>query len=438
MPSPIMRATHQAAFATILHNKNINFRLAIICMAAASVGLSMVFISLAKLLLVMCGLTTLLFARRDLKTGQQLSGRKTPAAVLLALFAFALSLFWTVAPQTEALDALAKYGKLLVIILMMMLVRNRCEALYALSAFIGAQIFLLASSWLLFAHLPVPWATSDMATHYAVFSSYLDQGIIGAVFAAVCWHLRFLFPGRFGRQAAIFLALMALLNVFFVLEGRSGHVVAIALLSIAMMWEMPKKYRALAVLLPFVLAVTLFFSSTQVRQRLVLAQTEVQAYSQGQSNTSSGIRLNFWSRAIQIMAEHPLAGAGIGSWSSEYNRLERAENPAHVDIHSNGNPHQEYLLWGVQLGLPGVLLLLMLMLAMLADTRPMPQPFARATQSTLLALATACFFNASLYDAQIGDFFCVLLGLLLAAGLSHPVSHPVNPRLDLQLYKPAP
>lgn len=421
MPSPIMRATHQAALATILHTKTINFRLAIICMAAASVGLSMVFISLAKLLLVLCGLATLLFARSAMTTSQPLAGLKTPVAVLLALFAFALSLFWSVAPQAEALGALAKYGKLLNIVLLLLLVRSRREAFYALSAFVGAQAFLLTGSWLLFAHLPVPWATSDMATtHYAVFSSYLDQGIMGAVFAAVCWHLRFLFPGRFGRQAAIFLALMALLNVFFVLEGRSGHVVAIALLSIAMMWEMPKKYRALAVLLPFVLAVTLFFSSSQVRERLVLAQTEVQAYSLGQSNTSSGIRLNFWSRAIQIMAEHPLAGAGIGSWSGEYNRLERAENPAHVDINSNGNPHQEYLLWGVQLGLPGVLLLLMLMLAMLADTRTMPQPFARATQSTLLALAAACFFNASLYDAQIGDFFCVLLGLLLAAGLSPP------------------
>ena len=187
------------------------------------------------------------------------------------------------------------------------------------------------------------------------------------------------------------------------------------------MWELPKKYRALAVLLPFVLAVTLFFSSTQVRERLVLAQTEVQAYSsQGDPDTSSGIRLNFWHRAIQIMMERPLAGAGIGSWSGEYNRLQRAQNPAHVDINSNGNPHQEYLLWGLQLGFPGLFLFVMLMLAMLADTRTMPQAFVRATQSTLLALAAACFFNASLYDAQIGDFFCVLLGLLLAAGLSPP------------------
>ena len=110
----------------------------------------------------MCGLTTLLFARRDLTTGHPLSGRKTPTAVLLALLAFALSLLWTVAPQFEALGALAKYGKLMNIVLLLLLVRNRREALYALAAFVIAQTFLLTSSWLLFAHLPVPWATSDI------------------------------------------------------------------------------------------------------------------------------------------------------------------------------------------------------------------------------------------------------------------------------------
>lgn len=52
------------------------------------------------------------------------------------------------------------------------------------------------------------------------------------------------------------------------------------------------------------------------------------------------------------MGQHPLAGAGVGSWSTESNRLQREKNPTHIDIDSNGNPHQEYLMWGVQLGVP--------------------------------------------------------------------------------------
>jgi len=52
----------------------------------------------------------------------------------------------------------------------------------------------------------------------------------------------------------------------------------------------------------------------------------------------------------------------------------------------------------------------------------MEAPHARALQSTLVALAVACLFNSTLYDGLIGDFFCVLIGLLLALGLSKPAT----------------
>ncbi|MGA8786398.1 MAG: O-antigen ligase family protein [Polaromonas sp.] len=423
-----MLTTHPATPTTILLKKTINFRLAVICLAAASVGLSMAIISIAKFLLLVWGVTTLLVPRPATGAGKPLTGLRTPVVVLFVFFAFATSLLWTLAPQADALGSVAKYGKLIVIALLMLLIRDRREAMYALGAFALAQLLLVASSWMLYAHLPVPWATSNMAlTQYAVFSSYLDQGIISAVFAAICWHLRFLAPGRFGRQLAIFTALVSLGNVFFVLSGRSGHVVAIALLSMAIMWELPKRYRAVVVLLPFLLAVVLFFSSGKVRERMTLVKSEVQSYStQAEPTSSSGIRLNLWRRAIQAIGQHPLAGSGVGSWSTEYNRLERAQNPAHVDIAGNGNPHQEYLLWGVQLGIPGILLLCALMLSVLRDTLRMEKQYARAAQSTLLALAVACLFNASIYDAQIGDFFCVSLGLLLALGINNNANQTVS------------
>jgi O-antigen ligase len=406
-----------------LRTKTINFRLAIICLAAASVGLSIAIISIAKLLLLACFMALpLLLARNLPNNGAGLTKTWTPAAVLLVLLVFALSLLWTVAPQKEALGSLAKYGKLAIIIAMMALIRDRREALYALTAFALAQLLVVASSWLLFAHLPVAWASSRTTlSHYTVFSGYLDQGIMSAVFAAVCWHLRSLVPGRYGSQAAALVAIASLANVFFVLAGRSGQVVGVALLSLAIMWQLPRKYRVAAVALPFLLMLLLFVSSPTMRERLTLLKTEVQAYSpQKDTSTSSGVRLTFWRTAAQLIVQKPFAGAGIGSWSTEYNRIEHERNPAHQDIEPNGNPHQEYLLWGVQLGIPGLLLIAAFMVSVLRDTLKMEAPYARAAQSALLALAVACLFNSTLYDGLIGDFFCVLIGLLLALGLSKP------------------
>ena len=160
---------------------------------------------------------------------------------------------------------------------------------------------------------------------------------------------------------------------------------------------------------------------------------EVQTYSaQQKSLTSSGIRLELWLKAIGIISAHPLAGLGVGSWSTEYNRLEHEKNAAHVAINGNGNSHQEYLQWGVQLGLPGIVLLFGLFGSVFRDTWAMEPAVARTAQSALAAFMVACLFNSSLYDALIGDFFCVTLGLLLALGangkLTAGVMLPINGR----------
>ena len=407
----------------MLMGKKINLRLTIICGAAASVGLSMAFISILKFLLLLCGLTVLFKAWRlnSIKIPPVLLGKATPIAIMLVLAAFAISLAWTIAPIDQALGSLAKYAKLLIIIFIMCLIRSRREALLAAAWFAGSQLFLVLGAWALYLGIPIPWASSKMAmTEYAVFSTYLDQGIMSAVFALLCWHLRSLVPGRYGPGLAIGVGVLSLGSVLFVLSGRSGHLVAIAGLSLAIMWELPKRFRVLVVTLPFLLAALLFATSEKVRERLTVVQSEVQAYSStAQSNTSSGLRLMMWRYASIMIEQHPARGLGSGSWTTEYNRLQHADNPNFEDIQPMGNPHQEYLLWGLQLGVGGILLFLGLMLSILRDSLRMDDKYRRALQTCIAGLAVACLFNSSLYDALIGDFFCMTLGLLLALGANY-------------------
>lgn len=416
-----------------MQKRTINLRLVLVCIAAVSVGLPIALISLAKALLLVGGALILLF--RPAVTSSKVSAsavRLTSFAILTVLLAFSASLLWTTGTQAEAYNSLAKYGKLLMIPLIVMLLRSRVEAVYALGWFAAAQLALLVSSWMLYFHLPVPWATSLMAlTHHSVFSSYLDQGIMTAVFAGLCWHLRALVPGRFGQQFAIVIAALALFNVFFLLMGRSGHAVAIALISLAIMWTFPARYRAPLALLPLVLLLVVVGISPEVRNRLALVKNEVQAFSftKGESvltGSSSGIRLHLWHRAVQSILEKPVLGSGVGSWSSEFNRIERQQNTGPQVIAEMGNPHQEYLLWGVQLGIAGVFLFLGLLLSVYRDAQSLDLKARHAAQSVLAALAVACLFNSSLYDGLIGDFFCVALGLLLALGI-HKTAPPAEP-----------
>lgn len=405
-----------------------NVRVAVVCFAAASVGLSMALISMAKLLLFVTAVFSLISFGRSKFARPALAQSYVPIAVLLMLCVCAASLLWTNGPLAEGLNSLGKYGKLLTIVVLMALIRTRTEALYAVAAFLFAQTALLLASWALYFGVPVPWATSNMAlTHFSVFSAYLDQSIMSSVTAALFWHLRGLAPNKWARRLAITIAALAMVNVLFVLIGRTGHLVAIALLSLAIMWQLPKKLRLAVVVLPFILVGVLSISSTKVNERLRTVVTEVQLFSTThQADTSSGIRLSLWRRAAQMIAMEPIKGFGLGNWNHQYDIRQREQNPAYVNVTTNANTHQEYLQWGVQLGLPGVLLLIGLMACILRDSLHMEPPFARATQSVLAAFAVTCMFNSALYDAHIGDFFCVAFGLMLALGLQRPASTAVS------------
>jgi len=126
------------------------------------------------------------------------------------------------------------------------------------------------------------------------------------------------------------------------------------------------------------------------------------------------------------MAEKPLTGHGVGSFKSEFLRLEGLPPSTELGF----NAHQEFLQWGVQLGLPGIVLLAALMGTLVWDARRFPEATRRALASVVTVFGVACMFNSALTDAFIGDYFCSVLGMLLALGLNqlqatHTESNPV-------------
>lgn len=400
-----------------INSNRINARIAVVSLAAASAGLSMVVMSLGKLLLFFAVLLVVLRNKQQPKGLASWQTLWTPKIILVILAAFAGSLLWTTGPFDHSMEALGKYGKFLVIPAMLILIRTRQEATLVLIIFLGFQVFLLLSSWLLYFHVPVVWATGKHAKElFAVFSTYLDQSIMSAILAALFWHLKSLAPNRLLFYGAITVSLLALGSVFLVFVGRTGQLVGLTMIALAVFWALPRRYRLASVAIPPLIAL-LAFSFEAVPQRFLTAGSEVSSYmDKPAATTSTGVRLYFWKTSLEAMAQKPLAGSGVGSWTTQYNKIEALKNTDFEPFKVASNPHQEFLLWGVQLGVGGILLLLAFMGAVMKDLRNMDAPIARAGQSVLAALVVACLFNSSLYDANIGSFFCLTLGVLLAWG----------------------
>lgn len=415
-------------------------RLVLICFVAVTVSLPMVWISLGKLVLFGTSLIFLLDNLKRNSKDQALNSLSTVPMILLVIAAFSLGLLWTDAAPHNALLALVKHGKLLEVALLIHLIRNPREAKIALTAFLLGQSFLLLSSWLMVSGWRVPWATS--APHplfkHVVYSTYLDQTLIFSATAAIFWHLRQSWPRpQWLRLAAVAAGVAAVINVVFVQEGRTGYVAALTVLTLAIMWEIPRKWRlAGLVMAPMVLALLAYASSASFQSRVAQVLTERQSYNdKGDNASSSGFRLHAWRRSLEAIAERPIAGHGTGSWTLSVKRIEGADAAKVFGEGSTSNPHQEFLLWGVELGIGGTLLLLLLIGSLIRDALSFDPPVMRATLSVVAVMGVACLFNSSLYDALIGDFFCVTLGLLLALGVRAkpmsmlPLSRPITQAL---------
>lgn len=404
-------------------------RLALVCLSAVSVSLPMAWVSLAKVLVVVVGLAYWVYSATR-SHGTTVGPWWTPRAVALALGLFALSGLWTGADGATVGSIWIKHAKLLEVVLLAVLIRTPREARIAVTALVIGQVFLLLSSWALRVGIPVPWQAAS-ATANVVFSTYLDQSIMFATTASVLWHLRKegLWPAWLGAA----LAVLALANSLLVLEGRSGYLVALSALALAAMWAMPRRWRVPTLVATPVLALAvLALGSAQVQERVTKILTESQRFAQTQEVRefdSSGWRLNAWKRSVQAFAQQPLIGHGIGNWTPAVKQFEGAHADAVFGVGNASNPHQEYLLWAVELGVLGLALLLGILTSLVRDACRFPTSTARALVAATVATAIACMFNSALYDDLMGDYLVVTLGILWALGIRQAAA--MTPQTDL-------
>lgn len=394
-----------------------NIRLLVVCMAAVSVSLPIAWISLAKLFLALAFVGEVI--RRVMQKSATTAFHSLSIAQLVpwVLVGAFLSVLWAQANLATALASVVKHSKLIFLLLPAYLLRDENEVRRALQWFCAGVLFLMASAWLLAAHVPLPWATHTGGRN-AVFSTYLDQSMIMATSAAVFWHLRNVSWSRwFGTVCAA----SAAGNVF-LLEGRTGYVLLVALGGLLLAWRCPPNWRmrayglAAALVLACVSLAYLYAQQNPDRH----GPTD-RAYKEADQELSSDQwRLNAWRRSLQAIEQRPLVGYGAGGWKAAIIPLEGARAQATLGDGAIGNPHQQFLLWGVEFGLPGMAALILIFLLLAREALRFDSDVARATWSVLAACAIAGMFNSVLYDDSIGDFYCIVIGLLIALGIHRP------------------
>ena len=402
----------------------INPRLAVVVLIAFSVSLPIAALSLCKVLLFVTGLCFLVKEALARSPNTIIPKGLTTPMILIAIALWSCSLYWTAALQDDALVAFVKHGKLLTIPILLFLVKDSKEIHTGLLALASGQCLVMVSSWLMAFNIPLPWVVrpsgpADPLTQFVPYAdSYLDQSIMLAATAGIFWHLARHKTRSFSKSLCLLFVLGCILNVLVLMPGRTGYLLAIATACLAAIFEVPARLRiAAAVFSPLILGIALFYTVPQFQQRIKLATEEMSSYGTSPVVGSSiGSRLNMWKLSASAIASNPIPGYGIGNWTPVVKKLYGSNSEIVFGNGNSSNPHQELLLWTVELGLVGAALYLGVFWALLRDTQNFATPIHRANLSLISMLFLTCLFNSPLYDDLMGDYFCIAIGLLLALG----------------------
>lgn len=341
-----------------------------------------------------------------------------PAIWLMALFGMVLvGMLYTPAPWHWVSVNLGKYAKFAyAVVLMLLLARFPQWQKRALWAFVVAMLFIVASTWLN-VWFVLPWSTTKTPgwglTHH-VFGDYITQNVM--VSFLVVFALTKVQRPWLGRMSLVWLLVAALgvVSITHLSSGRTGVVLLLAGLVSWMLvrWGGKKLWIGLPVLVLLVAGV--LASSSVMRERIALGWTEF-AKRDVDVMSSIGHRAYNYRTVPKMMAESPIVGHGTGAYHTEVCRF--LEKPEWCDTF-RWHPHNQFLFFGADHGLIGVLLYAALLLSLYRVAMRSDHAQAKVLLVSLTSiLLVDSMINSPLFSSRESHFFLFMMALLVAMNL---------------------
>ncbi len=345
--------------------------------------------------------------------------RSNPVALsALVLFAFLLlGTLWGEGSLDDRALYMKKYGELLFIPLLMTLGFTAEDRRRALWGFALGLLLTLALSYVLWLGWLTPGGLiKGEPSNPFVFKRHITHNILMAfgslLFATFAWTSK---DARW-RWGWSLIALAAAVNVLLMVQGRTGYLIlaALTMLLLHVFWGW-RGIAASAVLVSGAFAGAYAVSSS-FHDRLDLAVNNTRNWSPNVSAKDPiSERLEFYQNTLEIIKEHPVTGVGTGGFRQAY-----AEHVAPKGLNPTRNPHNQYLLVMVQVGVVGLLLLCWLFIRQWQAADDLPEPGYRlVARGLVLTIVIGCVFNALLIDHTEKLLYCWFTGLFLSEGRQH-------------------
>jgi O-antigen ligase len=332
-----------------------------------------------------------------------------PAAALVVVLVIlaALGMLWSEAGWAPAFQGFSQFLKLLVIPLLFVHFRRSERGLWVFGAFLISCALLLMVSLILVAW-PGPFGW-PLNTHGIPVKDRIVQSgeFVLCAFGALYLALEFIRAGR--RWAAIGLAALSgafFANVLYVAASRTSLTVIPVLLVFFGLRRSGWKGALALVAAGAVLGGLIWISSPHLRERISDLSKEVQTYETAREATSSGLRIDYWTKAVGFIKDAPVIGHGTGTIRQLFERAAAGDREWQT-----ANPHNQSLAVGIQLGVIGIVALWALWLSHFLLFRGEAGLIAWIGEIVVVQNIVSSLFNSHLFDFTQGWIYVIGVGV---------------------------
>lgn len=333
-----------------------------------------------------------------------------PALVLCGLLLVAV--IYTSGDWPEVFFALGKYSKLIYFMVFLSLIDSPARRERCLNAFIAALLITLlstyASIW-----IELPWSKTrnlGWGVDHTVFKDYISQGEQMSLFILLAISKAWNSTSKHARAAWLALGLLGTVSITHLSSGRTGQVALVLILFTAAVVAVPWRYRIVSVASVALISVALVMSSSSLQRGIEKGIGE--ARHRDQTNlTSIGQRLDFLEKSVQLIRERPLFGWGTGAYPSQYCRI--ASSPEWCEA-GKFHPHNQFIFFGVELGLAGMFVFAWFMLRPLWFARSLQIADKLPISGFVGIFLVGSLTHSSLYLSTENHFFLFMMAVLMA------------------------
>ncbi|MBF0270783.1 MAG: O-antigen ligase family protein [Magnetococcales bacterium] len=357
-------------------------------------------------------------------------GASRVAQALLLLFVLlGLGVFYSELTLAEAARVFWKYHYLLLAVLLLPFFASHQNRMRGVYLFVVAMSGVVVLS--VIAQVFAGWFRPD-SVFYPLFrpdnpgllKSYISTSLMMSFYVFVLAQHAFRF--RKGRWLGVGMAVLGMQYILYFSPGRSGYVLLMVLVFVFAAQVTPRRYLLLVCAALGVFGVVVTVTSSTIQQRIQAAVLDYRLLQDKSHENSIGARYDYFVNGLALIREKPILGGGTGSVLARYERLQQERSPRPSPQPSasglvqatttlpTSNLHNQYLEFGVQLGLMGMAALVLLFFAQWQASCKQDGFFRDLSQGFVVLFALGCLLNSMLMDFTERYFFTYFTVVLFA------------------------